>query len=126
MSNVLLCNIVISSELSLDEIKSLETSLSLNSINLQDSRHRVLGVDDIVFVATVVSAVSATAQLIDYSIKAAKAINKWRRELRAKGREPKGKLEHPNLPNIDLSTATEEEIEAWFKALEAWLSQKKL
>ncbi|MEC4816479.1 MAG: hypothetical protein SAK29_24910, partial [Scytonema sp. PMC 1069.18] len=121
-----LFNIVISSELPLDEIKSLETSLSLNSIKVQESTSRVVGVDDIIFVATVVSAVSATAQLIDYSIKAAKAINNWRRELREKGREPKGKLEHPNLPDIDLSTATEEEIEAWFKALEAWLSQKNL
>ncbi|MEC4887366.1 MAG: hypothetical protein SAL70_39570 [Scytonema sp. PMC 1070.18] len=126
MSEIPLFNIVISSELPLDEIKSLETSLSLNSIKVQESTSRVVGVDDIIFVATVVSAVSATAQLIDYSIKAAKAINNWRRELREKGREPKGKLEHPNLPDIDLSTATEEEIEAWFKALEAWLSQKNL
>ncbi|GAB1544052.1 hypothetical protein NUACC21_67280 [Scytonema sp. NUACC21] len=117
MSDIPFFSIVISSELPLDEIKSLETSLSLNSIKVQKSQSRVVGVDDIIFVATVVSAVSATAQLIDYSIKAAKAINNWRRELREKGREPKGKLEHPNLPDIDLNTATDEEIEAWFKTL---------
>lgn len=126
MSDIPLCSIVISSELPLDEIESLETSLSLSSIKVQKSPSRVVGADDIVFVATIVSGMAAAAQLIDYSIKAAKAINNWRRELREKGREPKGKLEHPNLPDIDLSTATEEEIEAWFKTLEAWLSQKKL
>ncbi len=121
MSQIPLCSILISSELPPDEIESLETSLSLSSLKVQKSPSRVLGVDDIVLVVTIAS---ATAQLIDYSIKAAKAINNWRQKLRAKGIEPKGKLEYPKLPDIDLSTATEAEIEAWFGELEKWFSQK--
>ncbi|MBD1215740.1 MAG: hypothetical protein H9536_00050 [Aphanizomenon flos-aquae Clear-A1] len=121
MSEIPLCSILISSQLPPDEIESLETSLSLSSIKVQKSPNRVLGVDDIVLLITVAS---ATAQLIDYSIKAAKSINNWRQKLREKGIEAKGKLKHPQLPDIDLSTATEAEIEAWFKRLETCLSHK--
>ncbi|PAX57050.1 hypothetical protein [Brunnivagina elsteri] len=113
MSEIPLVSIVISSQIPLDEIESLETSLSLSSIKVQKLPSRVLGVDDIVLVATVISGVAATAQLMDYSIKVAKSINNWRRKLREKGIEPKGKLEHPKCPFLDLNTATDEEIEAW-------------
>jgi hypothetical protein len=113
MSEIPLVSIVISSQMPSDEIESLETSLSLASIKVQKSPSRVVGVDDIVLVATVISGVAATAQLIDYSIKTAQAINNWRRKLREKGIEPKGKLEHPKRPYLDLNTATDEEIEAW-------------
>jgi hypothetical protein len=121
MREIPLCSISISSQLSPDEIEFLETSLSLSSIKLQKSSNRALVVDDIVLV---VSGVAATAQLIDYTIKVFKAIANWRQKLREKGIEAKGKLKHPQLPDIDLSAATEAEIEAWFKKLEAWLSQK--
>jgi len=114
MSEVPICSIVIPSELSSDEIESLETSLSLSSVNVQKSLDRVLGVDDIVLVVTVISGVSAAAQLVDYSIKVAVAINNWRRKLREKRIEPQGKLKHPKRPYIDLGTATDQEIEAWF------------
>ncbi|MFM6154368.1 MAG: hypothetical protein ACKO3K_19095 [Cuspidothrix sp.] len=114
----------ISSQLPPDEIESLETSLSLSSIKVQKSPNRVLGVDDIVVIATIVSGVAATAQFIDYTIKAGKEIANWRRKLREKGIEAKGKLKHPKLPDIDLNTATEAELEAWFKRLETWLDQQ--
>ncbi|SRR5579883_809634 len=113
MSELSLCSIVISSQLTPDEIESLETLLLMSSIKLQRSSSRVVGADDIVFVATVVGGIAATANLIDYSIKVAKAINKWRGELREKRIEPKGKLEHPDRISIDLSTATDEEIKEW-------------
>lgn len=113
MSEIPLCSIVISSQLPPDEIESLETSLSLGSIKVQNSPSRIIGADDIVFVATVVGGIAATANLIDYGIKAAKAINNWRQKLREKGIEPKGKLEHPVRSSLDLSTATDEEIEEW-------------
>jgi hypothetical protein len=113
MSKVPFCNIVVSAQLPSDEIESLETLLRINSIEVQKSTSRVVGVDDIVFVATVVSGLAATAQLIEYGIKVAAAINNWRRELRLKGIEPQGKLEHPKRPALDLSTATDEEIEEW-------------
>ncbi|NJL61063.1 MAG: hypothetical protein HC903_03540 [Methylacidiphilales bacterium] len=113
MGEIPLVTIVISSQLPPDEIESLETSLSLSSIKVQKSPSRVVGVDDIVLVATVISGVAATAQLMDYGIKVAKSINNWRRKLREKGIEPQGKLEHPKRPFLDLNTATDEEIEAW-------------
>lgn len=113
MSETPLVSIVISSQLPPDVIESLETSLSLASVNVQNSQNRVVGVDDIVLVATVVSGAAATAQLLDYSIKVAKAINNWRKKLREQGIEAKGKLEHPKRPPLDLNTATDEEIEEW-------------
>ena len=125
MREIPLCSISISSQLSPNEIESLETSLSLSSIKLQKSSNRALVVDDIVLVVSgLVSGVAATAQLIDYTIKVAKAIANWRQKLREKGIEAKGKLKHPQLPDIDLSTATKAEIEAWFKRLETCLSHK--
>lgn len=113
MSEIPLVSIVISSQLPPDAIESLETSLSLAAVKLQKSPKRVVGVDDIVLVATVVSGVAATAQLIDYSIKTARAINNWRKKLREQGIEAKGKLEHPKRSPLDLNTATDEEIEEW-------------
>ncbi|MEA5553756.1 hypothetical protein VB713_22725 [Anabaena cylindrica UHCC 0172] len=41
---------------------------------MQKSPNRVFGADDIVFVATVVGGIAATANLIDYGIKVGKAI----------------------------------------------------
>ncbi|MCE2720446.1 MAG: hypothetical protein ACK6A9_04330 [Dolichospermum sp.] len=113
MSEIPLCSILMSSQLPLDDIESLETSLSFSSIKVQKSQNRVFGADDIVFVATVVGGIAATANLIDYSIKVAKVIANWRQKLREKGIEPKGKLQHPKRPYLDLRTATDEEIEAW-------------
>lgn len=113
MSEIPLCSIVISSKLPVDEIEFLEASLSLSSIKVQKSPSRVVGVDDIIFVATVMGGIAATANVIDYSIKTAKAINNWRRKLKDKGIEPEGRLEHPKRPYLDLSTATDEEIEEW-------------
>lgn len=113
MSEIPLCSIVISSQLPPDEIESLETLLAISSINVQKLLNRVFGADDIVFVATVLGGAAAAVNLIDYGIKVAKAINKWRQELRTKGIEPQGKLEHPKRPSLDISKATDEEIEEW-------------
>ncbi|MDJ0733571.1 MAG: hypothetical protein QNJ47_05705 [Nostocaceae cyanobacterium] len=114
MSEIPVCRIVISSQIPPDEIESLETSLGMNKVKVQKSTNRVLGVDDLLVVATVVSGAAATAQLIDYSIKVAKAINHWRRKLREKGIEPKGELVNPKKSlSLDLSTATDEEVEEW-------------
>ncbi|MGB7440206.1 MAG: hypothetical protein WA919_04000 [Coleofasciculaceae cyanobacterium] len=113
MSEIPLCSIVISSQLPTDEIESLETSLQMSSIQVQKPPSRIVGADDLVFVAAVMGGVAATADLINYGIKVAKTINKWRRQLREKGIEPKARLEHPQRPPLDLSKATDEEIEAW-------------
>lgn len=114
MSEIPLCSIVISAQVPTDEIESLETILRMNSLQVQKSASRVLGVDDIVFLATVAGGLAATANLIEYGIKAAKVINNWRRELRSKGIEPLGRLEHPTRPPLDLNEASDEEIDEWF------------
>jgi hypothetical protein len=85
------------------------------SIKVQKLPSRVVGVDDIIVIATVLGGLAATAQLIDYGIKFANAIIKWRYKLREKGIEPEGRLEYPERPPLDLKTATDEEIEEWFK-----------
>lgn len=114
MSEIPICKIVVSSQLPPDEVEFLETSLELISINVQKSSIRVVGADDIVFVATVLGGMAAAANLIEYSIKVAKAINNWREELRSKGIKPEGKLEHPKRPPLDLNQASDEEIQEWF------------
>ena len=114
MNEIPLCSIVISSQLPTDEIESLETSLGINKVKVQKSTDRVLGVDDLLVIATVASGAAATAQLIDYGIKVAKVIANWRRELRSKGIEPEGRLEHPNRPPLELNEASDEEIDEWF------------
>ena len=114
MNEIPLCRIVISSQLPSDEIESLETSLGINKVRVQKSTDRVLGVDDLLVIATVASGAAATAQLIDYGIKVAKAIANWRRELRSKGIEPEGRLEHPTRPPLELNEASDEEIDEWF------------
>ena len=86
MSEIPLCSIVISSQVPSDKIESLETSLRMSSIKVQKSQSRVVGADDLVFVATVVGGIAATANLIEYGIKVAKALKNWRRELRSKGK----------------------------------------
>lgn len=113
MSEIPLCKIVISSKLPQDEVENLETLLEISSIELQKSTSRVVGGDDIVFIATVLGGMAAAANLIEYGIKIAKAIANWRRELRLREIEPVGRLEHPNRPPLDLSTASDEEIEEW-------------
>ena len=114
MSEIPLCSIVISSQVPTDKIELLENSLRISSIQVQKSPSRVVGADDLVFVATVVGGIAATANLIEYGIKIAKALKKWRRELRSKGIEPEGKLEHPERLPLDLRSATDEEIDEWF------------
>ena len=113
MNEIPLCTIRISSELT-DEVDSLETPLQIDSINIQKTQSRVIGLDDILLVLTIISGLASGATLIDYGIKAAKAINKWRQDLRAKGLKPKAQLEHPQRPQLDLEKASDEEVEKWF------------
>ncbi|NET05098.1 MAG: hypothetical protein F6K16_10295 [Symploca sp. SIO2B6] len=114
MSRTPLCRIVISSPLPTSELEFLETSLRMSSIEVQKSPSRFIGVDDLVVVATLLGGAAATASLIDHGIKVAKVINNWRRQLREKGIEPEGSLENPKYLPLDLSKATDEELEAWF------------
>ena len=110
MSEIPLCTIVISSPFSPEETASLENSLRLAGTKVQKPTHRVMGADDIVLI---VSGAAAAAQLVDYGVKVAKAINNWRRKRREEGKETEAKLEHPKRPPLDLKEATDEEVEEW-------------
>ena len=114
MTEIPLCSVVISSQLPKDKIEALETSLRMSSIKVQKPPSRVVGADDIVFIATVLGGMAAAANLIEYGIKAAKAIKNWRRELRSQGLEPEGRLEHPTRPPLNLNEASDEDIDEWF------------
>lgn len=118
MPETALYTLIISSEIPIDEINSLETSLRLSSVTVQKDLERAVGVDDVVLVCTVLAGVAAAGQIVDYGIKVAKVIIEWRRRLKEKGIKPKGTLEKPGKAPLDLSNVTDEEIEEW-------LSQKK-
>ena len=97
-----------------DEIESLSSAIKLTSAKVQKATSRAVGVDDI---ALVISIAVGMADLAERSIKVAKAINNWRQQAREKGIEPQGKLQHPQRPYVDLTTATDEEIEEWLSQL---------
>ena len=110
MSEIPLCSML---QVPSDEIESLETSLRMSSIKVQKSPSRIVGADDIVFIASVLGGLAATANLIEYGIKVAKSIITWRNQLRSRGIEPEGRLEHPDRLPLDLGSTTDEEIEEW-------------
>ena len=110
MNEIPLCNLIISSEVPKEEIESLAESIKLTSAQVQKNESRVVGIDDIALLITIAVGVG---QLTEYSIKIAQAINRWRRKARQQGIEPQGRLEHPNRLPLDLTTATDEEIEEW-------------
>jgi hypothetical protein len=112
MKEVPLCNVAIASNITSQEIESLISAIELASAKVQKEANRVVGVDDVVTVITILVGVG---QLTEYSIRIAKAIIKWRKQAREKGIQPAGKLEHPSRPPLDLSEASDEEIEQWFR-----------
>lgn len=114
MNKTPLCTILISSQVPPDEIDSLETSLRMNSIGVQKSPNRIMGADDIVFIAAVMGGLNATVSLIKEGVKVAKAIKQWRQKVHSQGINPEGRLEHPQRPPLNLSEATDEEIDEWF------------
>ena len=109
-----LCSIVISSDMPKDEIEYLSSAIELTSAKVQENPYRAMGVDDI---ALVISIAVGIGNLTEYGFKVAKAINNWRQQAREKGIEPQGKLVNPQRPYVDLTTATDKEIEEWLSQL---------
>ena len=97
-----------------DEIESLSSAIELTSAKVQKATSRAMGVDDI---ALLISITVGIGNLTEYGVKVAKAINNWRQQAREKSLEPQGKLQHPQRPYVDLTTATDEEIEEWLSQL---------
>ena len=114
MREVPLCNIAITSDLAADEIESLISAIKLTSAQVQKESSRVVGVDDVIAIITILVGIG---QLTEYSVRIAKAIIKWREETREKGIEPQAKLEYPARPSLDLSKATDEEIKKWLEEI---------
>ena len=94
MSEIPLCRIAISSQLHPDDIEFLKTSLSPDSIKVQNPPSRVLGADDILFVLAVIGGIDASTNCIS---KLVKVLKDWRKKMREKGKELKGTLEQPKL-----------------------------
>lgn len=117
MSDLPLCSLVVAEQLTAEDLESLEIALQADSFKLQKPVKRLFGVDDtlILLVAGVVSGAAGAAQLLDFGIKAGKAIVAWRREMRGKDLDACCILEHPNRPPLDLRKASDEEILEWFQ-----------
>ncbi len=60
--------------------------------------------------------VKAVAGAADETIKLAQAINEWRAKCRAAGVTPAARLEAPGRPALDLATAGDDALLAWFLA----------
>jgi hypothetical protein len=110
MEENVLCSVILSALVSEEEIDDLTTALRVSAVKVERPTSRVIGIDEIALYITIAG---GTAQLIDYSIKVAKAINNWRRKIRQKGESPEGKLEDPRKTPLDLRIATDEEVEEW-------------
>ncbi len=117
MSDVPLCSIAVTEQLTAADLEELEMALQADSLVLQKPTKRLFGVDDafVLLVAGVVSGVAGAAQLVDFGIKASGAIIKWRQKMRAKDLDACCILEHPRRLPLDLRTASDEEILEWFQ-----------
>lgn len=109
MSETPFFSLIISNEIPRDEVESLKSSLRLTSIPVQQSTTRT-GLEEI---ALIIGIAVGIANLTEYAIKVAKAIINWRNKLKAKNIPIQAKLERPALPTLDLSQASDEEIEVW-------------
>jgi hypothetical protein len=112
MNDVPLCSIAVAEQLAAADLEDLEMALQADSLQLQKPPKRVFGVDDVL---VIVGLASGVAQLVDYGIKASKAIINWRKKLRAKDLDAGCILEHPRRSPLDLRTASDEEILEWFQ-----------
>jgi hypothetical protein len=117
MSDVPLCSLVVAEPLTAEDLESLEIALGADSFKLQKPVKRLFGVDDtlILLVAGVVSGAAGAAQLLDFGIRAGKAIVVWRKEMQEQDLDAYCILEHPNRPPLDLRKASDEEILEWFQ-----------
>lgn len=105
-----ICRLTLSGTTAQEDIEQLKTTLRLSSLTVEQPEQRVMGLDDI---ALLIGIAAGGAQLIDYGIKVSQALIQWRRNLKQKGVQIEGKLEHPQKPPIDLEAASDEDVEQW-------------
>ena len=118
MKEVPLCNIALSSSAATSELESLISAIKLTSAKVQKEPSRVVGLDDVVAIITILVGIK---ELTESSVHVANAIIKWRKEAKQKGIEAEVKLERPNRYDLYLievtnpdDEATDEEIKEWF------------
>ena len=112
MSEHLLCKIVMPSSLPSTVVEQLKSSIRLANGTIQETQERAFGADDIALLVTIAVGVG---QLAEYGVKVAQAIIHWRERERAKNSPVQGQLEGTDRPPLDLETATDEDIIAWFR-----------
>ncbi|MEM9215638.1 MAG: hypothetical protein AAGD25_15010 [Cyanobacteria bacterium P01_F01_bin.150] len=112
MSEQLLCKIVVPSSLPSAVVEQLRSSIRLANGTIQETSERAFGADDIALLVTIAVGVG---QLAEYGVKVAQSIINWRKSVKVKNRQVQGQLEGTERPPLDLETATDEEIIAWFR-----------
>ncbi|MDJ0746285.1 MAG: hypothetical protein QNJ32_23375 [Xenococcaceae cyanobacterium MO_167.B27] len=115
MKEVPLCNIALTSDVVANELESLISAIKLTSAKVQKEPSRVVGLDDVVAIITILV---GTKELIEPVVK---TIIKWRKEAKEKGIEAQVKLERPDRSDLSLidvnnpdDEATDGEIKEWF------------
>ena len=118
MKEIPLCNIALSSDVAANELESLISAIKLTSAQVQKEPSRVVGLDDVVAIITILVGIK---ELTESSVRVANAIIKWRKEAKQKGIATQVKLERPDRSHLYLieftnpdAEATDEEIKKWF------------
>jgi len=96
-----------------DERESLLLTLR-DHAEIQAAEPRDLTAALLVFVA-VMKGIGAVAGGAAAVLTLAEKIKAWRDRARARGVEPKGQLDRPDRPRLDLTTASDAEVSAWFQ-----------
>jgi hypothetical protein len=111
MNQSQLFNVLVSSDV--PELERESLILSLSSVaDVQEAPSRISGPEWITFVA-IMKDVATVAGAAAALVKLGNEINTWRRNARQCAIEPKVKLQGPDQAPLELTTATDEEVEKW-------------
>ena len=98
------------------DVPRYETELLITKLReistVQESEKRAFGIDDVILIVTLLGSLAKAGTEVS---KFVHEINEWRREVKAKGIEPKVKLQRPGNQDLDLNKATDEEVSKWFQ-----------
>jgi hypothetical protein len=113
-------SVTIDPELPIAQREALLTALQQRSVALHEAEPRVLGSGLVTFLAVMggVGAVAGTvktvAEAANEVIDLGEKINEWRSKSREAGVEPNVRLERDSKPVLDLATASDAAVLAWF------------
>ncbi len=102
----------IASSLPAYERDLLIASIQNSADDVQIPENRAIGIDDfIIIIAAIGATAEATSQILDLAEK----IIDWRKRLSQKGMQPEVEINRQHEKSLDLSKATDQEVENWFK-----------